>query len=296
MIKPGWYKEYKNSLKSIEIEEVFDLIFYRPLAFILVKLIYRTNITPNQLTAAAMTIGLVGDIFFAVNLPFSLLIASLFLIIYDVFDCADGQLARLKKNGTPAGRILDGLADYVVTISAYLAIGIGFSLHSENPGYLWILVIAAGLSNAFHAISLDYYRNRFMDFTQDRPTVLTDGLEEFRNEYKRLKEVSGKHFDKTIIRLYLRYSSIQGGVASAKTSHVSLSKEKQQQYYKTNKTIIHLWTYLGPTSQLTFLIICALFARLDIYLWGLIIVGNCYALILYFFQKRIDKKLNLQGV
>jgi len=293
---PGLFTEYKKSLKTVEIEEVFDLIFYRPLAFLFVKLIYKTSITPNQLTAAAMVIGVIGDVFFAVAIPFSLVIASVFLIIYDVFDCADGQLARLKKNGTPAGRILDGVADYVVTISAYLAIGIGYSLHSENPGYWWILVVAAGLSNAFHAISLDYYRNRFVDNTQDKPAVLVDGLDEFRNEYERLKKEPGKYFDKSIIRLYLRYSSIQSGVAATKNSTASLSKENQLEYYHRNKTIIHLWTYLGPTTQLTFLIICALINRLDVYLWGLIIVGNCYAFILYFFQKRIDKQLNLQEV
>ena len=56
-------REYKNSLKAIEIEEILDLVFYRPLAFFFVKLIYKTNITPNQLTLAAMFIGLIGDVF-----------------------------------------------------------------------------------------------------------------------------------------------------------------------------------------------------------------------------------------
>ncbi len=40
-------KAYKSSLKLIEVEEVIELVFYRPLAFLFVRLIYSTNITPN---------------------------------------------------------------------------------------------------------------------------------------------------------------------------------------------------------------------------------------------------------
>lgn len=287
--------EYRNSLKTIEIEEVLDLIFYRPLAFFFVKVIYRTNLTPNQITLAAMIIGLIGSVFFIYNTHTALILAGVLLIIYDVLDCADGQLARLKKNGTPVGRILDGMADYVVTIFAYIAIGIGLSLDSENALSVWILVVAAGISNAFHAISLDYYRNRFMDMTQDRPAVLTDGLDEFRQEYEKIKSQPGQYFQKFLLKAYLRYSSVQGSVTS-ENNGPNQTQQQKEAYYHTNKKIIHLWTYLGPTTQLTFLILCSFFNRLDIYLWGLIIAGNSYAVILFLAQKRIDSKPILEGI
>jgi phosphatidylglycerophosphate synthase len=107
----SWFQEYKSSLKLVEVEELFDLIFYRPLAFIFVKLIYPTNLTPNQITTLALIIGMIGGVVIAFNTETYLIIASLLLIIYDVLDCSDGQLARLKKNGTSVGRILDGVAD-----------------------------------------------------------------------------------------------------------------------------------------------------------------------------------------
>ena len=288
-------REYKNSLKAIEIEEILDLVFYRPLAFFFVKLIYKTNITPNQLTLAAMFIGLIGDVFFMFSSHVMMIFAGLFLIIYDVFDCADGQLARLKKNGTPVGRILDGIADYVVTIGAYLAIGTGLSQNAESIAQVWLLVVIAGASNAFHAISLDFYRNRFQDTVQER-TVLTEGIEEFREEYNRLKTQPGNYFQKFVLGAYLRYSSIQNNVTYTEAKNQSLNANQRKSFYNANKKIMHLWTYLGPTTQLSFLIICAFLNRLDIYLWGLIIVGNSYALVLYFSQKQIDKKLKYTGI
>ena len=54
--------EYKASLKNITIEEYVDLVLFRPLAFLFVKSIYWTNITPNQITCLSMITGIgAGD-------------------------------------------------------------------------------------------------------------------------------------------------------------------------------------------------------------------------------------------
>jgi len=84
-----------------EIEEFFDLFFYRPLAFLLVKIVYRTNITPNQLTIVAICFGLASGCVYAWGLPGSCLYGAILFMLYNVIDCSDGMLARLKKNGTP---------------------------------------------------------------------------------------------------------------------------------------------------------------------------------------------------
>src|SRR5436190_20554690 len=119
----SWFSEYKKSLKMVEVEEYFDLFFYRPLAFVLVKSVYRTNITPNQLTIVAILIGLMCGIIYAQGTNYWLLGAIVFAL-YNIVDCSDGQLARIKKNGTHAGRIVDGLADYTSTAAAFIGIGI----------------------------------------------------------------------------------------------------------------------------------------------------------------------------
>jgi hypothetical protein len=52
-------EQYKASLKSVDVEEVVELFFFRPLAFLLVKSIYNTNLTPNQLTLAGLALQVV---------------------------------------------------------------------------------------------------------------------------------------------------------------------------------------------------------------------------------------------
>ena len=113
-----------------EVEEAIDLFFYRPIAFLLVKSIYRTNITPDHLTLGAIILGLTGGFFYAFGLQQTSIIGAIFYILFVILDCSDGQLARLKKNGTKIGRLLDGIADYIV-VSGYLC-GIGYRILTKR--------------------------------------------------------------------------------------------------------------------------------------------------------------------
>lgn len=283
-----WIAEYRKSLKMIEVEETLDLVFYRPLAFGFVKLIYNTSLTPNQISYLALTIGVIGGALFSQGTYAASVIAATLLIIYDVLDCSDGQLARMKKNGTLTGRIIDGFSDYIVTVAAYIGIGIGLSLQTGDPVYAWALTAAAGISNAIHAISLDYYRNQFMDNTLARESTLGENLERFKAEYQNHKSEKGSLFETLLIYLYLKYSALQIRFAPDNTVRFN-----GKEYYASNKRILHFWTYLGPTTELSFMIVCALFNRLDMYLWGILLVGNLYLVILYMWQQRINRTLTV---
>jgi len=290
----SWFQEYKSSLKLIEVEELFDLFFYRPLAFIFVKIIFPTNITPNQITSVALIIGVIGGVLYAFNTHFYLIIAAILIITYDVLDCSDGQLARLKKNGTFFGRILDGVSDYFVSTAIYLGIGFGFASNSNDPLFYWGLVILAGITNAVHAITLDYYRNRFLDYALNRESLLGDNLKEFEEELERESESGGNYFQRLITWLYLKYSKLQLKLSQS-SIETETKKYDSDDFYKKHKTIIHFWTYIGPTSELTFLIICSFLNRLDIYLFGMVTVLNIYTLILYLIQRRINHSTKLAG-
>lgn len=289
-----WFDEYKKALKMLEVEEVFDLIFYRPLAFLLVKIVYPTNITPNQLTLIAVFFGILGGISFGFGDPEYLFAGAVLFILYDVFDCSDGQLARLKRNGTKTGRIIDGVADYIATTAAYIGIGIGFANYTDEPLFYWGLLVVAGACNAVMAILLDYYRNRFLDVVLERESVLETELAEFTEEYERINKLKGKWFDKWLIGTYLKYSNFQVNMTKGKKKKNKINVDKDL-YYRKNKLLIHLWTYVGPTSQLTFMIVCALINRFDIYIYGMITVFPAYALMVYLFQFSTDKKLKIKG-
>lgn len=279
------FQEYSNQLKQIEVEEVLDLIFYRPLAFIFVKMIMDTSLTPNRITIMAVAAGFIGGLLFIVNSKASLIFAGIFLIVYNILDCADGQLARVQRTGTPLGRIIDGFADYAVATFVYICIGLGFANHSGFPVTYWTLIIIAALSNAVHSMILDFYRSRYLDYVLDRERVIGEDLKTYVVEYKKLRNRKDKLFERLVLWTYIKYSNIQlkitGGAANAQY------KVYDREFYKRkNKWIVHLWTYVGPTTELSFLILCAFIGRLDLYLWGIVVVANIFVILLYLLQSQ----------
>ena len=286
----SWFLQYKNSLKAIEIEEFFDLVFYRPLAFLLVKLIYRTSITPNQLTYTALLFGIVAGICFSQGTAQFFTYGALAYLLFNVFDCSDGQLARLKRNGTPTGRIIDGVADYLAGIAVYSGIGIGFVAKQEDNLLWFFLLIGAAASHVVHSMITDFYRQRFIRLGFGEFSPDEDADKQYKMELARLRQKGGSYFDRTILRIYLSYSSRQSKLTGNKQNTGKGYKITPAEYYRANKLIMRLWTLLGPTTQITFLIITALLYRPDIYILGMLIAFNALAFSLFVVQGIIDRR------
>ena len=104
---------YRQSLKSMDTEEHIDLFFYRPLGFAWAWLFAKLGVTPNVVTIASIFLGVGGGIllYFAEPANLWLNYVGIFLIIWaNTYDSADGQLARLTKQYSRIGRILDGVS------------------------------------------------------------------------------------------------------------------------------------------------------------------------------------------
>jgi hypothetical protein len=237
-------------------------------------------------------LGIIAGCFYSKGTQACFVAGGLFYLLFNVLDCSDGQLARLKKNGTHTGRIIDGIADYIAVIAVFTGVGIGFAANSKNPAFWWTMLALAGLSNIIHSVLVDYYRNRFLDYVLERKNTFEEDLEDYKKEYEAIKDNKSKWLTKIIIRIYLKYMKLQGNIA-AKKKNDKLFKTTPQEYYQKNKTAIRLWVLLGPTSQITAMIICTMFMRVDIFCWIMIIGFNGIAAITWILQKNIDETFNI---
>ncbi len=284
----NWREEYKKSLKMKEVEEVFDLIFYRPVAFLFVRTVYKTEITPNSISIAAIFMGITAGCFFSLGQPVYFKIGALFYLAFNILDCSDGQLARIKKTGTPVGRIIDGISDYIATIAVYLGIAAGFAYRSPRP-YFWLLMLLfAGISNIIHGILVDYYRSRFLDYVKGGGNNSEKEIEGFRKEYELIRNQKDKGFDRMVLLMYFKYSALQR-LLVAKKKKTKFLIATPEEYFQKNKIIIRFWLLMGPTTEITTLIICSFFNRFDIFIWIIIIGFNSLASILWLTQQIIDK-------
>lgn len=271
-----------------EIEEFFDLFFYRPLAFVLVKIIYPTNITPNQLTLTAIIAGLAAGCIYATGWPQAGLYGALLYMAYNIIDCSDGQLARLKKNGTHAGRIIDGIADYISAAAVFIGLGIGRPDHRYSRGWWWLLLAAAAVSNIIQSILVDYYRNRFLDYVLQRKSTFEEDMHSFRQEYNAIRYQKNRWFDKWVIKTYFSYFALQEKLI-AQRKNEKLFVATPQDYYKKNRLIIRGWVIIGPTMQITLLMICSAICRFDVYFSLTVGLFNIIAAIVWLLQKNIDQ-------
>ena len=118
-------QQYKSSLKSMDTEETLDLMFYRPIGYMWALLCAKVGITPNAITIASIFLGVAGGIMFYFGKPHDLWLnyVGMFLLVWaNSFDSADGQLARMTKQYSRLGRILDGLSGDFWFVAIYFAI------------------------------------------------------------------------------------------------------------------------------------------------------------------------------
>ena len=147
--------------KGVAIEEWVDLRFYRPLGVRLARALLPTTVSADEVTLWSLMVGVVGGHFFVYAdwrrnaLGFALLIVS------DILDSADGQLARLRGTSTRFGRTLDGIGDNLRGISIYVHLIIRLFLAGNGWAAL-LLGALAGLSHSLQAAAVDFIRNAYL--------------------------------------------------------------------------------------------------------------------------------------
>jgi phosphatidylglycerophosphate synthase len=304
-------RQYRESLKAIESEEIFDLIIYRPLAFLFVKATYRIDITPNQVSVMAMIVGVLGGVLFGIGTYGAIAAGAGCYFLSNVLDCADGQIARLKKNGSRIGRIVDGFIDYVVSIAVFLGIAasltkgvnagiippfaastLGLTGTPAGIGWVWLMVVLAGASTALQAFHFDLARNNYLKYVYGKAAKLEDEIRDYEVEKIAALKKSGpgKYIELLLINIYLRYCKLQISSQAGKpeTPESSVSPE---QYARVNKTLLRAWSYIGSTTHITVCVACALAGNLELFLLITVVPLNAIMLVMMMLQSRADLKI-----
>lgn len=149
---------YESSLKARELDDPLDRFFYRKAAFPIAKVLRSTRITPNMVTILSIFVGVGGGVCFYFNSLIINLTGILLLILANLLDCVDGQLARITGIKSRMGRILDGVAGNLWFIIIYFALCFSMLRDGITP---WIFAAGAvaGFSNMVQSAMCDYFKN-----------------------------------------------------------------------------------------------------------------------------------------
>ncbi len=280
-------EEYRRSLKMAEAEEILDLALYRPLAYTLVRTLHRLPVTPNQVTILSLVAGVIAAWAFSLGTSVGMVWGAILYGVANVLDCADGQLARLQNSGTLLGRVIDGMVDYIVSAAVFVGIGIGFSGNA-----MWWLVVLAGVSSGLHAMFFDRYQNEFISSVRGEQNFLVSEHERFTDEVRRMAMSGQDRSKRLILRIYVWYLRLQQRLGSKQLQ----PRVDRALYRKENSVMIRLWTFLGPTTNRTLLIVSALAGRADLYLYAIFIVGNVWLVLCLVLQHQTYAKMQAAGV
>ena len=188
--------EYKASLKSMDTEEHIDLYFYRPLGFLWAKFFAWLGVTPNVVTIISIFLGVAGGCLLYYGQPelaWVNWVGMLLIVWANTYDSADGQLARLTKQYSRLGRILDGLSGdfwFVAICVALVLREVDFgdallgSFFQEHQWMIWTMAVVSGISHAKQAASADYYRQFHLYFLKGEQGSELDSTAQLRPQFE----------------------------------------------------------------------------------------------------------------
>ena len=143
------------------VEEWADRKFFRPLGYVVCQRLLPTRVTPDQVTVVSLVLGLVAGNLFFYDSRWVNLAGVLLFVVSDIFDSADGQLARTRGTSTPFGRVVDGVSDNLRFINLYLTL----IARLVVSGHGWQAVglgVAAGVSHALQSTAVDTIRQAYL--------------------------------------------------------------------------------------------------------------------------------------
>jgi phosphatidylglycerophosphate synthase len=167
----GFWDAYRASLKSPEVEEPIDFWLHRPLGYIIARLSYPTPLTPDAITIGSILLGWAAGACLFASFPQHRLVGALLILASTAFDCADGQLARMRKSSSVFGRMIDGSADTLVLLAVVPATAYRVWQKHNDPSWLGFtvlgLTVLTVITSGWHTLAFDFYKNAWMRFTTD---------------------------------------------------------------------------------------------------------------------------------
>lgn len=200
---------YRDSLKSMDTEEHIDLAFYRPIGYAWACLAKRLGVTPNAITIASIFLGIGAGVAFYFNNFWINVVGIVLLVWANSFDSADGQLARMTKQYSRLGRILDGLSGDIWFATIYVAICLREVQTSHffeaHHWVIWVMAVTAGICHGKQAAMADYYRQFHLYFLKGKEGSELENSAELKAKLDEIP-TKGHFWARQVMHFYLKYT------------------------------------------------------------------------------------------
>ncbi|RKX92290.1 MAG: hypothetical protein DRP84_10265 [Spirochaetes bacterium] len=135
----------------------FEWNFKRRESIYFTKLLLKIGISANQATLLSLLFALIGGFFLVFTDVKSLILSAVFLYLYLIFDCVDGEIARYTKTSSKLGSHLDFMVGTFVHPYAFICMTFGAynALHDISIFAFGFLAVILNLLHEMHRISYE---------------------------------------------------------------------------------------------------------------------------------------------
>lgn len=296
---------FRASLKNPAVEEPIDLFVHRPLGYLVARASYPTPLSPDVLTLVSMLLGLASGACLYITVaggPRLHGLAGALLIASAVFDCSDGQLARMRQRSSRYGRMLDGAVDAVVQLAAVPAAVVHMVWRRGglgSPGTVaWVLAsLLALLAGVRHTTLYDQFKNVYVRNTDPNPHDCDD-RDEIDAEWARLRATGpvsfGTWFRFAMYRVHLTLVArtmrwIDPWIPARFADMPPYSPERAAHFRALHGRLMRAWSFFGVGTHIFALSLSVMLDRLEWYVVLRLGFFNALLIVLVPLQRRASR-------
>ena len=246
-----------------ELIEPVNRYFHNSIAAQIVNIFKNTWVTPDQVTYTSIFIGLISAYIFSLGTPWSFFLAGIILESVLILDCIDGQLARVKKCASDWGRLLDGIAGYII----YLAVLGGIMVGLGKDYYMALILF--GVITILRGIAYDYCKLTFITLIQRG----YDGSDkEILDTYLKILEKKS-----ILLTIYFYYLQVQcfifnghfnsldsfSAINSKTDNDIILSFKQREEFRKEVSSLMVTWSWNGVDLPIFLLVLVSVLGILE---------------------------------
>jgi hypothetical protein len=289
--------QIESTYKSKDTEELIDRFFFRPLGYGVALVSKKLKLTPNTITIFSIILGVIAGHLYYYN---SILINTIGILVYiiaDILDSADGQLARITNQISKTGRVFDGVATNLISISIYMHL-ILRSLNSDIGWWMFLIAAIAGSSHIIQAAAADLYRHAYLYVVCGKEKSELDNSKNVLEQFNNLtwKE---NFIDKFFLKIYWDYTRRQEFVSGEFLGLIKLINTKYEvipdwvknEYRGSFRKMNKYYNFLTVNSRTVAVAVAVLLNIPVLYFLFEIFVLNSVLIYVWMAQKSKSKKL-----
>jgi phosphatidylglycerophosphate synthase len=286
---------FSSVVKPNDVEDPINRYVHRTLAYLFVRSIFRTSITPNMITLSALVIGFAAGCAFIWGTPTAMFLGGAGLWAAAILDGADGILARAKNLHSEFGRAMDGAGDALVAVFTVFPAFYHIWVTYHNPYHLALMVPALGLT-VVHLAVYDFYKESYLRGTrpgQDSEGQDADKIAEIIEAARSKGLITRMAIKYVLVPHLIRQKAFVNWLnpdAWRLSQRLPGDDQTAEIYRKENVWPMRLWALVSLAPHAYLMAICAMLNRLDIYLFIRVFVMNGIFLVAVIWQRRATRR------